>query len=128
MTPELPPLQSELGNWVGPEIAQRAGFRPESSGWFFEGKDFTRKIYSGFIPNPQEESKGLHIVVGVKVKEGKKITWYFGTFEGTAWRNMTEEEAQRYVRIEREVLRSQNIIQPSRLEGLIQETLDSWQK
>lgn len=127
MSPELPASQSELNQWVGPELTQQAGFRPESSGWFIDDKDFSCKIYAGFIPNPKGESKGLHLVAGVKVREGNKITWYFGTFEAKAWGDMSQEEAGRYLMIERRTLNSINVIQPQMLETLIRQNLESYQ-
>jgi len=127
MTPELVPSQSELNQWVGPELTQQAGFRPESSGWFIEDKDFSCRIYAGFIPNPKGESTGLHMVAGVKVREGNKITWYFETFEAPSWVDMSQEEAERYLMIERRTLNNNNVIQPQMLETLIRQTLESYQ-
>lgn len=127
MAVEFQPPQSDLWHWVTRESAEQAGFRQERVlSQTLRGKGFVSRIYSGFIENPQGGPNGLHILAAVKVTQGKKISWYFGKYEAPPWKEMTQEEAERCVRIEQKILNDKNRIQPRMLKTIIQQTIESY--
>lgn len=77
-------------------------------------------IYSGFAPSLEDRRRGLHIVVGEK-RQGSESTWYFGTFRGPSWTNMTAEECEKCSQRELDFLKDKYRVPGGKLESLIQE-------
>ncbi|MEK9178221.1 MAG: hypothetical protein AAB801_00405, partial [Patescibacteria group bacterium] len=79
-------------------------------------------IYSGFVPSLRDGRRSIHIVVGQK-QEGDKSTWYFGTFRGPGWLDMTAEENERASQRELNFLKDKYRVPGGQLESLIREAV-----
>lgn len=77
-------------------------------------------IYSGFVPSWRDSRRGIHIVIGEK-REGNERTWYFGTFRGPSWTDMTAEENEKCTQRELDFLKDKFQVPGGKLESLIRE-------
>ena len=120
MAPEMLSTRETFGQWVSLRATRLGLFKEWDVSSIVHKEEATYDIYSGYSPCYRDGRRGLHIVVGKK-EEGDKTTWYFGTFRGPEWLDMTSAENEKYTLRELDILRDKYRVDGGRLEGLIRE-------
>ena len=120
MTPEELLARETFGQWVSLQATRLGLFKEWDVSSIVYKEDDTYYIHSGYSPSYRNGRRGLHIVVGKK-QEGDKTTWYFGTFRGPWWSDMTPAEHEKYTSRELDILRDKYRVNGGRLEGLIRQ-------
>ena len=97
-----------------------AGFEDWDTSSIVQTENGYFNIYSGFVPSNRDGRRGIHIVIGQK-REGHDSNWYFGTFRGPYWTDMTAEENERAGQRELSFLKDKFKVPGGQLESLIRE-------
>lgn len=88
----------------------------------FQTEEGRFNLYLGFVPCFRDGRRSIHIVVGQKQEEDKS-TWYFGTFRGPDWNDMTAKENKRASQRELDFLKDKYRVPGGQLESLIREAV-----
>ena len=111
-----------FGDFVRQRTMTLGGFKYWEISNSFQTEEGRFNIYSGFVPSLRDGRRSIHIVVGQK-QEGDKSTWYFGTFRGPAWLDMTAEENEKASQKELDFLKDKYRVPGGQLESLIREAV-----
>lgn len=109
---------------VSQETAFWGGFKHDAWGEYVYKGNRTYELYLGFIYKDMFTRNGLHIVIGTTQK-GHRRAWYFGTFEGPSWNEMSLEEGERHQEKKLDILQNKNRVPGKALENLILDAVTS---